>query len=104
APWMRRWVPFSSYTASAANTSFALLQFLSLYAVIEAFTISMTFAMTILLYYRAEAESRTLPRLAVNLISGHESAMGSIASVLRCLRQVRLASQCGQTTHRSEST
>src|SRR5216684_303053 len=50
APWMRRWVPFSSYTASAANVSFALLQSFSLYAVIEAFAISMTFAMMILLY------------------------------------------------------
>ena len=34
APWMRRWVPFSSYMASAANVSFVLLQFLSLSAVI----------------------------------------------------------------------
>src|SRR5437879_1239231 len=53
APWMRRWVPFSSYTASAANAPFALLQSLSLYAVIEAFAISITFAMVILLYKSA---------------------------------------------------
>jgi len=48
--------------------SFCLLQFLSLYAEIEAFAISMTFAMTILLYYQVEAESRILSRLAVNFI------------------------------------
>src|SRR5258705_2131566 len=68
APWMRRWVPFSSYTASAANISFALLQSLSLYAVIEAFAISMTFAIMILLYKPAPigAESIAIPQHTLN--------------------------------------
>src|SRR5712692_2910427 len=35
-PWMRRPVPFSSYTPFSANTAFTLSQFLSLYAIVAA--------------------------------------------------------------------
>ncbi len=58
----------------------------------------------------ARCAAMPLPRLAISsrIVAesahrGNEVRCGSIASILRCPRQVRLASDCGQTMHRSES-